>query len=110
MQQSLLGVFAERDDARRTAAGEEIYADDVTFTDPEGEATGRAALLEKAAALLAGAPGFVFRAAGPVREAGDLGLLQWHFGPEGQAPVVSGTDVALVRDGRIRALYTLLDR
>jgi hypothetical protein len=86
MQQSLLGVFGERDDSRRTAAAEETYTDQVTFTDPEGEATGRPALLLKAAALLEGAPGFVFRAAGPVREAGDLGLLQWHFGPEGQPP------------------------
>jgi len=109
MQQSLEKVFGERNDARRAASAEQTYAADVSFTDPEGVVVGRGALEDKVRALLAGAPGFVFRAAGPVREAGDLGVLQWHFGPENQAPVVSGTDIALIRNGRISALYTLLE-
>ena len=109
MQQSLDGVFGERDDALRAAVAATTYTDDVTFSDPEGVITGRDAVLEKAAGLLAGAPGFVFRAAGPAREAGDLGLLRWEFGPPDQPPVVTGTDIAVVQAGRIRALYTLLD-
>ncbi|RBY90228.1 nuclear transport factor 2 family protein [Blastococcus sp. TBT05-19] len=108
MHQSL-AVFGERDDARRSAAAEQTYAADVSFTDPEGVVVGREAVEDKVRGLLAGAPDFVFRAAGPAREAGDLGVLRWHFGPADQAPVVSGTDIALIRDGRISALYTLLD-
>jgi hypothetical protein len=44
-----------------------------------------------------------------VSEVGDLGILPGQFGPADQAPVVTGTDIALVRGGRISSLYTLLD-
>ena len=54
------------------------------------------------------APGFVFTAGGPIYENHDLGYLAWHFGPEGQPPVVSGMDIAIVKEGRIATLYTLL--
>jgi hypothetical protein len=38
----------------------------------------------------------------------DLGHLTWHFGPEGGEPVVTGTDIALVVDGRIRSLHVFV--
>mgnify|MGYP006204399967 CR=1 FL=1 len=47
--------------------------------------------------------------AGEVRVVQDLTLLAWHFGPVGAPPVVSGTDISIVEDGRIRHLYTMLD-
>jgi hypothetical protein len=37
-----------------------------------------------------------------------LGLLSFNLGVPKQPPAVSGVDVALVRDGRIAVLYTLL--
>jgi hypothetical protein len=107
---NLLGVFNERNDAARAKAVEQTYTEDVIFHDPEATVTGRAALDAKAKALLDGAPGFVFRAAGPVRFLVDLVLLDWHFGPEGAPPVASGTDVSLIKDGKIAVLYTLLDK
>ena len=71
--------------------------------------TGRDAVVEKAAGALAGAPGFVVGAAGPGRGDGDLGLLRRDCGPADQPRVVNGTNFALVKDNRIRALDTLLD-
>ena len=53
-------------------------------------------------------PDFVFSAAGPVHVGGDLSLLSFNLGVPKQAPAVSGVDVALVRDGRIAVLHTLL--
>jgi hypothetical protein len=53
-------------------------------------------------------PGFVFSAPGPVHVSRDLGLLSFNLGMPEQAPAVSGVDVALVRDGRIAVLHTLL--
>jgi hypothetical protein len=38
----------------------------------------------------------------------DLGLLSFNLGVPEQPPAVSGIDVALVRDGRIAVLHTLL--
>jgi len=110
MRRNLLEVFGERDPGRRAEAAARTYAEDVVFHDPEGPVTGRAAVVAKAGALLDGAPGFVFAARGAVRESGgSLGLLAWQFGPAGGPPVATGTDVALIRDGLIHTLHTLLD-
>ncbi len=109
MPASLLGGFNQRDQAQRITAIAGTYAEDVVFSDPEGVVTGREALNEKAQHVLDGAPGLVFRPTGPVRHVGNLGLLSWHLGPDNQPPVVSGTDIAIVNEGRITALYTLLD-
>ena len=67
------------------------------------------AVNQKAQALQDQAPGFVFRAAGPVEVAQNLALISWQFGPEGASPAVSGKDILIVEDGRIAHLYTLLD-
>ena len=59
--------------------------------------------------LLDKMPEFVFRAAGPVHVLRDLGHLAFIHGPPEQPPAVTGYDVALVRDGRIAVLYTLVN-
>jgi hypothetical protein len=110
MNRNLFAVFGERDPAARAGAAARTYAEDVVFHDPDGTVTGRDAVVAKAAELLDGAPGFVFAARGPVREsAGSLGVLDWRFGPADGPPVATGTDVALIRDGLIRTLHTLID-
>lgn len=106
---NLIGVFGERDPQKRAAVIEQIYAEQVSFADPDEVVVGRAALDAKAQHLLDGAPGFVFSHAGPLRIVQDLAIQAWHFGPEGAPPVVSGTDILLVEDGRIARLYTVLD-
>jgi hypothetical protein len=63
---------------------------------------------EQAQKLLDRMPDFVFSAAGPVHVSRDLGLLAFNMGVPEESPAVSGIDVALVRDGRIAHLYTLL--
>jgi hypothetical protein len=101
-------VFAERDRTKRRDAIRRTYAEDVVFTDPDGIATGWAALDEKAQHLLDDAPDFAFVAAGPVLVNHDSGYLAWAFGPTGAEPVVRGVDVSFVEDGRIRKVYTFL--
>lgn len=108
MRANLLDVFNERDAGRRRAAIARTYVPGVTFSDPEEVVTGHGELDAKAAALLAEAPEFVFAPAGPVLVNQDLGYLAWDFGPAGQSPAVRGLDIALVEDGLIAKLYTLL--
>jgi hypothetical protein len=102
-------VFNERDATRRQAAIDEVFAPDVVFTDPEATVSGREAVAAKIEGLLADAPGLVFRLAAPVQEVADLGLDHWQLGPADGAPVVSGVDVAFVREGKIVRLYTMID-
>jgi hypothetical protein len=101
-------VFGERDAAARRAAIDEVYTEDVVFSDPEGAVTGREALAAKADELLRDLPeAFAFTEDGPHYEAGDSGALAWALGPAG-TPVARGIDLIVARDGRIAELRTLL--
>ena len=105
---NLFAVFNVRDPVRRLEAIGRNYTEDVTWTDPAATTHGHEELNERASELLDGLPGFVFAAAGPVYVSGDLGLLAFHMGIPEQPPAVSGIDVALIRDGQIAVLHTLL--
>ena len=107
---TVLDVFNERDPQARAVAIRETYAEQVTFADAEEVVVGHDAVAGKVQRLLDEAPGFVFSPAGPVRVVQDLAYLSWHFGPPGGPPAVSGADVSLVADGRITAIYTILDQ
>jgi SnoaL-like domain len=108
MLDNLFAVFNVRDPERRLEAIARNYTEDVTWTDPDGTTQGHQAMNEQAQKLLDRVPGFVFSAAGPVHVSRDLGLLAFNLGAPEQSPAVSGVDVALVRDGRIAVLHTLL--
>jgi SnoaL-like domain len=108
MLDNLFAVFNVRDPKRRSEAIARNYTEDVTWTDPDGTTQGHQAMNEQAQKLLDRMPDLVFSAAGAVHVSGDLGLLAFNLGVPEQPPAVSGIDVALVRDGRIARLYTLL--
>jgi hypothetical protein len=108
MLDNLFAVFNVRDPERRMEAIERNYAEDVTWTDPDGTTHGRQAMNDQAQTLIDRSPNFAFSAAGPVLLSGDLGLLAFNLGPPEQPPAVSGIDVAFVRDGRIAVSHTLL--
>jgi hypothetical protein len=101
-------VFSERDPERRLQVIARNYTEDVLWSDPDGTTEGHEAMNEQAQRLLDRMPGFVFCAAGPVHVSRDLGLLSFNVGVPQQPPAASGIDVALVRDGRIAVLHTLL--
>jgi hypothetical protein len=106
--ENLFAVFNVRDPERRLGAIGRNYTEDVIWSDPDGTMQGHEAMNEQAQKLLDRMPDFVFSAAGPVHVSRDLGLLAFNLGLPEQPPAVSGIDVALVRDGRIARLYTLL--
>jgi hypothetical protein len=108
MTANLLEVFNERDGDRRRAAIERTYVADVRFSDPDETAVGHDALDAKAQRLLDESPAFVFIPEGSVHVSANLGYLAWGFGPLGKPPVVRGADIALVSDGLITRLYTVL--
>jgi len=109
LEKNMSEVFGERDSARRKVAISELYTEDCTFFEGEEQSIGRAALNARVESILQKAPGFVLRAVGPAQVIQDLGRLQWRFGPPGASPVVTGMDIAMFQQGRIRALYTFLD-
>jgi hypothetical protein len=105
---NLFAVFSERDPERRLDVIARNYTEDVIWSDPDGTTQGHEEMNEQAQKLLDRMPDFVFSAAGPVHVSRDLGVLAFNLGVPEQPPAVSGFDVALVRDGRIAVLHTLL--
>jgi len=110
LERNLLEVFGQRDSASRAVVIAEIYTANCTFFEAGERIVGRDALNAKIERILQEAPGFVFRAKVPAEVNHDLGRLQWHLGPAGAPPVVTGMDIAIFEHGKIRALYTFLDK
>jgi ketosteroid isomerase-like protein len=106
---NLFAVFSERDPERRLKAIVANYTEDVIWSDPDVTTRGHEEMNERAQEVLDSTPDFVFNAAGPVLVLRDLGQLAFNYGVPEQPPAVTGYDVALVRDGRIAVLYTLID-
>jgi SnoaL-like domain len=109
MLMNLFAVFNERDPERRVNAITANYTEDVIWTDPEKTFHGREELNNRAQELLDKLPDFVFTAAGPVHVLRDLGHLPFIHGVPEQPPAITGYDIALVRDGQIAVLYTLVN-
>ena len=106
-----LAAWNATDPATRRALVEEVFAEDVTYTDPMADVAGRAALDATIAAVQGMFPGFVFRLAGPADAHHDQLRFTWHLGPEGVEAPITGFDVAVVdADGRIRTVLGFLDR
>jgi hypothetical protein len=106
-----LDAWNETDPAARAAALEELFSDDVTYTDPLVSVAGRAGLDVTIAAVQQQFPGFVFRAAGPADAHHDQVRFTWELGLPGEEAPVSGFDVAVVDgDGRITTVLGFLDR
>lgn len=109
--QDLDQAMNERDPAKRRAAMESIYPADAAFFEVDEVATGYDAVNAIIQSVLEKIPAdFVFQATGPVMENHGVGRLSWGVGPVGGPDVVTGTDMALFRDGRIQSLYVFLDQ
>ena len=109
MHANLLEAFDQRDHELRRAAIARTYADDIRWTEDDGITIGHEALNAKAIELQARLGDLQFIAAGPTYQTLGLGYLAFQLvEPGGNTAVSSGFDVAIVRDGLIAELYTVL--
>jgi len=109
--EAYIGVWNERDPARRRAAVERVWAEDGAYVDPLAQVAGWAAVDALVAEAQAQFPGLEFALASDVDAHHDIARFSWSLGPAGGEPVVIGFDVAVRdEDGRLRAVYGFLDR
>jgi hypothetical protein len=102
-------IFNQRDAALMRAAVDELCAPTITFIDPEGSSSGIDEFVGKVIAAQAlGTPDFRFTSLSPAQEVADLALHRWALGVAGAPPVVTGTDVVIVANGKIVTLYTVV--
>jgi len=110
MERNVSEVFGERDPGRRERAIAELYADDCAFYDADGESIGQTAVSDHVGRILhEGPPGMAFRLVGRAEVIHDLGRLRWQMGPAGAPPVMTGMDIAVFANGKIRTLYTFIE-
>ena len=109
MDLNLLSVFNEPDPDRRAEAIAKTYTEDVSWSDDEGVVVGRDALATKAQELVSRFAGLEFSKVGEVRQNINFGFLAWRLGPPGGDPVATGFDAAVIVDGRIAQLFTVVD-
>lgn len=102
-------IFGEGDAKRRRAAIDALYAEDGVVHVPPGSISGHAAIDKFAGDLRATHPHFVYTFIGEPQVLHDAVRQRWGSGPRGEAFEYTGEDIAIVRDGRIAALYVFLD-
>jgi hypothetical protein len=106
---NLFKVFDERDASKRSAAVQDTYAEEIVWYEPDRLVKGLEALDARAAVLQGEAPGFKFGANGIMSVSQNVGVLRWNYGPDEKPDLVQGTDIIVVEDGKIKALWTTLD-
>jgi hypothetical protein len=109
LKRNLLKVFGEHDPAKRRAAIEELFVEDLVFSDHHQRHVGREALDGAVRALHERLPGYAFKPIGGAQTLTDSGRLAWSFGPTEDPERITGLDVVVVRGDRIAALYAFLD-
>ncbi len=111
LTRNLHDVFGENDPARRRAAINEIFTDDVVFYDPNGGVYhGRDEIDRFAGAIKATHADFQYQPIAEPEELGNAGRVRWVSGRAGEAPAYAGTDFVIARDGRIAAIYLFFDK
>ena len=108
IHRNLQGIFGEGDAKRRRAAISALYTDDAVVYFPPGAITGHDAIDKFAGELRATHPHFVYTPIGEPQSLHNAVRLNWGSGPRGEAFEYSGQDLAIVRDGKIAALYVFL--
>ncbi|MEH3140708.1 MAG: nuclear transport factor 2 family protein [Mycobacterium kyogaense] len=110
MEENLLAVFNERDADARLAVVRQNYAPDVRWSDAEETVIGQDRVHAKAQELLDGPlAGLSFTQAGPVHQVANMGYLNFEVYAPGTTDVlVAGFDVALVENGVIAQLFTVV--
>ena len=111
LTRNLRDIFGENDPARRRAAIDELYTEDVAFYDPsKGVYRGRDEIDRIAGAIRATHPDFQYQPIAEPEEMDHAGRVQWVSGRPGEVPSYAGTDFIIARDGRIAELYLFFDK
>jgi hypothetical protein len=89
--------FGEIDPARRRAAIDEIFHEDVVYYDLNGAYRGHDEIHRIAGVLKAGHPDYRYQPIAPPEELGNGGRIRWVSGRPGHAPSYAGTDFIIAR-------------
>ncbi|MGE5115216.1 MAG: nuclear transport factor 2 family protein [Betaproteobacteria bacterium] len=103
-------TWNEPDEARRRSMLSRHWTEDASYVDPLMRGEGAAQISGLVGAVQQRFPGFRFALTGTPNGHGDVVRLSWSLGPAGAEPPIEGSDVVVLRDGRIRSVIGFIDR
>ncbi|KOF14166.1 polyketide cyclase [Ensifer adhaerens] len=94
----------------RSALIEKAFSADVAYRDPIMQGDGHEGIGGLIAGVKGQFPGFRFTLKGTPDGFADTIRFSWALGPEGVEPVIEGTDVGLIENGRLKQVTGFLDK
>ena len=105
-----IAAWNETDAAERGALLGAAFTDDISYADPIMQGDGH----EGVGALIAGVhqkfAGFRFSLKGTPDGFANYIRFSWALGPEGTDSVIEGTDVGIIKDGKLNMVRGFLDK
>ncbi|KAF5558899.1 hypothetical protein FPHYL_7240 [Fusarium phyllophilum] len=112
-----INFFSYTDPEERLAAIKEIFAPGIVWFDFDGSTHhGHDGLLKRSSSLLNQLKGYSHRAKGAASVCQNMATARWEVVPEDceedydQIPVIQGGDVVVVKDEKIKILWSYIDR
>ncbi|MER8426934.1 nuclear transport factor 2 family protein [Mesorhizobium sp. M0199] len=108
--ENYIAAWNESDAARRKALLKTTFTEDVGYRDPIMQGDGHDGI----AALIEGVQqrftGFRFSLKGEPDGFADAIRFSWNLGPDGTEPVIEGTDIGVIENGRLKSVTGFLDK
>jgi len=105
-----IALWNERDGERRQALLDQHWTDDAQYVDPLMRGDGPVQITGLIGAVQQRFPDFRFSLLGTADGHGEQLRFRWSLGPAGAQAPIEGSDVLLLRDGRIQRVIGFLDR
>ncbi|WP_228372405.1 hypothetical protein [Chryseobacterium daeguense] len=112
LKDSLLLIWNNRNAAERLILMDKIYSSDIKFYEDNNSEpiTGHESINNLIQNLQKDWPSdFEFTIKEDPKINHNLQKISWHLGSKGSAPVAAGTDIALIKNGKIESLYLFLE-
>lgn len=109
MEKNFTSVWCQRDTNSRMKSIENIYSADSRLHLGH-QTTGHKAINHSLNKILRNMPAaYTFFKLKPIEINNDIGRLHWGLGPNIESIVVTGMDIAVFENGKIKSMYVFLD-
>jgi hypothetical protein len=104
-----LSIWSERDEQKRITLITEVYDEGIEIIDPFFLVKGYAPLNQFIQELQEKHSGYNFSINGAIEAHHDIARLFWHFGPENDPATISGQDIFVIGNGKIKTVMVFID-
>ncbi|WP_308993463.1 nuclear transport factor 2 family protein [Mariniflexile litorale] len=104
-----LDIWTDKNAEKRNKSIKEVYTVDVEIVDPFFVINGHSKLNDFIEELQAKHPGFSFSISQPIESHNNIARLFWQFGPDTKPDTITGQDIFVIENEKIKSLYIFID-